>query len=565
MNRILLFSLLLCGLSPAQITFSEIMYNPAGSEFHDEFIELYNGSDSTVDLSGWTVGDSNSVDEIIGAGQGTLWLPGSFAVILDGSYWGNSTRYNDRIPETALTVTIDGKAFLTNGLTNSTPKTLLLRDNTGRLVSRYRYETGYEEDHSAEKIILTEENNRGNWGMSLRAGGTPGKRNSLSPYDYDLSLRKKEPQWSPYLIQAQNTFSLSFFLFNTGLKAFGGHVTLRATFSAPLSITVFDEQVKPPPPGDSLRLGFEHIFSRGGRYALEIVLSSAEDENPLNDTLALELNVLETDARMAINEIKFLTREDEPEWLEILNAGDFRLSLLGWAIADRRDTARIDTLAYIDPGQLKILAPDRAITSLYDLADTLVITLRNWPTLNNSSDIVYLLDPLDRWVEQVPYAMDWLEGMEEDKPSLERINSALEARLARSWGPCILPEGATPGRRNSIFGMPSVTEKGSLRVSPDPFSPDNDGFEDYCLISFTLPVNSARMRLRVYDVRGRLVRSITENRFSGQSQSMVWDGRDDRGRLLPMGIYIIYLQIINDRNGVIAVYKKSITLARRLN
>ena len=565
MIKSLLICLLASGFLYAQITFSEIMYNPGGSEFHDEFIELYNGSDSTIDISGWTVGDSSSFDYIIDAGQGSLWPPGTFAVILDGSYWGNSSRYDGRIPQQALIVTIDGKAFLSNGLTNSVAKTLLLKDKSGRLVSRYRYEIGYEEDHSAEKIALEGDNFPENWGQSLIAGGTPGERNSISPYDYDLSLRKKSPQWSPFLIRTQNRVTFYFYLFNVGLKPLTGVVRVTAAFPPPLNITVFDESLSPPGPGDSLRLGFEHIFSRGGRYTLRVVLSAARDENPVNDTLSVVINVLETDPRLAINEIKFLTRESEPEWVEILNTGTFRLNIYGWALADTRDTARVDTLVFIDPGQYKVFAADRTVAAFYGIEDSLIIPLKNWPVLNNNGDIVYLLDPLDRWVEQVPYTIDWLEGMEEEKPSLERINSALEARLSRSWGPSTAGEGATPGRPNSIYSTLTAPTEGNLRISPDPFSPDNDGFEDYCLISFTLPVNSARVRLRVYDLRGRRVRSITEDRFSGQRQSMVWDGRDDHGRLLPMGIYIIYLQIINDRNGVITSYKKSITLARHLN
>ncbi len=549
----------------AQITFSEIMYNPGSSEFHDEFIELYNTSDSTVDLGGWTVGDSSSFDTVIDAGQGTVFLPGTFAVILDGSYRGNSSRYDNIIPPEALIVTIDGNAFLSNGLTNSSPKTLLLKNGNGQVISRYRYETGYEEDHSAEKMVLERENSPDNWGPSLVAGGTPGQRNSISPYDFDLSVKERPVSWSPYLIRIQNSLSVNFYIFNTGLRPFRETVRIRAAFLHPVSETVFDELRRPPEPGDSLLLGFEHIFKRGGRFILRIFLSSDEDENPLNDTLDVEINVLDTDAGFSINEIKFLTRQDEPEWIEILNTGAFRGTLYGWALADMRDTARVDTLVFIDPGQYKLFAANRTVAAFYGIEDSLIIPLKNWPILNNGGDIVYLLDPLERWVEQVPYTTEWLEGREDGKPSLERINSSLDARFARSWGPSTAPEGATPARQNSIFSQPASAGKGSLTVSPDPFSPDNDGFEDYCLISFELPVNSAHARLRIYDLRGRMVRSINEDFFTGRNQTMVWDGRNDEERLLPMGIYIVYLQIIDDRGGVIARYKKSITLARQVD
>jgi hypothetical protein len=41
--------------------------------------------------------------------------------------------------------------------------------------------------------------------------------------------------------------------------------------------------------------------------------------------------------------------------------------------------------------------------------------------------------------------------------------------------------------------------------------------------------------LRIYDVQGRLVRTLTLNRKS----QAVWDGKDRGGRLLPSGTYVV--------------------------
>ena len=43
----------------AQMVISEVMFDPEGSEFYDEFIELQNIGDIAVDLDGWRVGDGN--------------------------------------------------------------------------------------------------------------------------------------------------------------------------------------------------------------------------------------------------------------------------------------------------------------------------------------------------------------------------------------------------------------------------------------------------------------------------------------------------------------------------
>ncbi|RMH65472.1 MAG: hypothetical protein D6677_02460 [Calditrichaeota bacterium] len=556
----------------AQLTFSEIMYNPAGSEFHDEFIELYNLSDSTIDLQDWWIGDSTAGDFLIDAGEGTLLPPGSFAVILDGSYWGNSTRYDTRIPDSALVMTIDGNAFLKNGLTNSTGKTLFLLNARQDTLSQYTYQVGYTEDYSDEKRILTEKNVPENWGMALVAGGTPGRRNSISPWPNDLAVTRF--YHAPYWITSGQTARMWAVLSNVGVRNYEQDIRLTAAVQIPARKTLYEEVISPSlAPGDSLVVSFEYMFETGGHYQGWVLVESADanveslpDDNPLNDTLRFELDILETEPLVVLNEIKFLTRENEPEWIELYNKGDRRVSLQKWAFADNRDTARVDSLIFLYPGQYKVFAADTGLQEIYGgLEDSLCVVLPRFPVLNNAGDIIYVLDPLGRWVEQAPYSRSWLQGLEDSRPSLERIHPELDARLSRSWGPCVAPAGATPAEENSIHAPDVLPQKGSLSIGPNPFSPDNDGRDDYCTIHAELPVKAARLRLRVYDLSGRRVRSIAENSYTGSRHSMVWDGRSDTGRLMPMGIYIIYLQIMDEGNGVLQSYKASVTLARPLN
>ena len=50
----------------AQMVISEVMFDPEGSEFYDEFIELQNIGDIAVDLDGGRVGDVKEVDALVG-------------------------------------------------------------------------------------------------------------------------------------------------------------------------------------------------------------------------------------------------------------------------------------------------------------------------------------------------------------------------------------------------------------------------------------------------------------------------------------------------------------------
>ena len=52
--------------------------------------------------------------------------------------------------------------------------------------------------------------------------------------------------------------------------------------------------------------------------------------------------------------------------------------------------------------------------------------------------------------------------------------------------------------------------------------------------------NTGRVRVRLYDVAGRLVRTLADKTFQGgQEYSALWDGRDDSGAQLARGVYFV--------------------------
>jgi hypothetical protein len=68
---------------------------------------------------------------------------------------------------------------------------------------------------------------------------------------------------------------------------------------------------------------------------------------------------------------------------------------------------------------------------------------------------------------------------------------------------------------------------------PNPFNPATK-------IPFTLD-RSARVELRVFDVRGALVATIHDGTMQPGNHSIEWSGRDDRGRPVASGIYLYTL------------------------
>ena len=72
-----------------------------------------------------------------------------------------------------------------------------------------------------------------------------------------------------------------------------------------------------------------------------------------------------------------------------------------------------------------------------------------------------------------------------------------------------------------------------LQNTPNPFNPSTT-------IRFTLP-EASPVRLAVYDINGRLVRTLLGQTLPSGHHSVVWDGRDAIGREVASGVYVYRL------------------------
>jgi hypothetical protein len=52
-----------------------------------------------------------------------------------------------------------------------------------------------------------------------------------------------------------------------------------------------------------------------------------------------------------------------------------------------------------------------------------------------------------------------------------------------------------------------------------------------------------RVELQIYSVSGRLIRTLVDEEQSAGSYGVAWDGRDERGRRLPAGVYFYRLAV----------------------
>ncbi len=273
--------------------------------------------------------------------------------------------------------------------------------------------------------------------------------------------------------------------------------------------------------------------------------------------------------QLVINEIIYDPDIDNSEFIEFFNNGETEVNLGGWHIEDenRNINKLSDTSFIIQPKEYFILAADSLTINKYNLQN-----YRNKSVLGVSSlglvgtgELILLKDLKQNIIDSVWYSPNWQNKniIDTKNKSLERINPDLNGNDQFNWSTSVDPVGATPGKQNSIFTN-NENKESNISVSPNPFSPDNDGFEDFTVINYKLTQKLSQMRVKIFDSKGRLVRTLINNQPAASSGSIVFDGRDDEGRALRIGIYIIFMEALNDNSGVVETLKTIVVVARKL-
>jgi hypothetical protein len=193
-------------------------------------------------------------------------------------------------------------------------------------------------------------------------------------------------------------------------------------------------------------------------------------------------------------------------------------------------------------------------------------TNRTSLSLPNAGHKVYLADSTGAVIDMADYSPDWHNPnlVSTQGIALERINPDLETNDPSNWGSSTSTLGGTPGSENTLYqdsGAPP--DDVGISLSPNPFSPDGDGFEDNLFINYTLDQPDYLLRIRIYDRYGRLVRTLADGMNAGLSGSVICDGRTDSGGRNRIGIYIVYAEAYNSANGSRRAFREIAVLARQ--
>ena len=271
---------------------------------------------------------------------------------------------------------------------------------------------------------------------------------------------------------------------------------------------------------------------------------------------------------MIINEIMYDPSPGNSEFLEFFNQGNDTIQI-GGMILIMGISKRIElssTLFVVPPKCFFIVAADSSIYDNYKWLkeEEFYVMINNSLSLSNDGTIILLKDMYGNKIDSLSYSPLWHnENLAVTKNrSLERLSPVLDSNDPGNWSSSVGSDYATPGKQNSVY-VESLPGEAKVTINPNPFSPDNDGFEDFTAININLTKRLSQVRIRVFDSVGRLVRTIAQNMPSSSKSTIIFNGLDDNGRALRIGIYILLIEAVAD-DGSTETIKTPVVVARRL-
>ncbi|NTV47962.1 MAG: hypothetical protein HGB11_15905, partial [Chlorobiales bacterium] len=512
----------------------------------------------------------------------TVLAPKSYAVLFPSGYFSatHSRFYQGLIPAGTLVLKSD-KSLSLNNDTDS----LIVITSQGDTVIAMKYTDKTDKGYSLEKLSIKGDDSMENYAPSLWQNGTPGRRNSVGPAKLDLAIKT-----SAEFIGSQQQVTLLFCkAINVGELPFGKGSVIHLHRDSNLNGIADDAELvdsftlaQDIHSADSLQLSFSYTPQTSGSIRFIFSLTNDLDENQVNDTARATLVIRTMRNAVVINEILYEPIQnpddfiqDQPDFIELYNRSGESIDLRGWSISDKpNERGEFDTYLFADdpsgnhvlePGQYAVVSPDKATKpdstrlALYypylqgnPDARLFYVRTRSTFSLNNEGDLVLLRDKIGAVVDSVMYSPGWHNEFYSSTAgkSLERLNPDFPGNDSKNWSTSTdRTYGATPGKSNSIYTpSPLTNQTTSLVIEPRTFSPDSDGRDDFAVISYKLSGQVSRIRVKIFDVRGRLIQTISNSLPSGASGQIIWDGHDQSGKVARMGIYIVLLEALNASN-----------------
>jgi hypothetical protein len=544
------------------IVIDEIMADPAPqvSLPNNEWIELRNTSSAAINLSGWRIGDANGQ-----SGPMPVYnlLPDSFVIVCSASALTAMAAYGPAIAVTSFP-----------GLDNNADL-VFLQSPQNKIIHAVKYtDAWYKNELKKEggwtlEMIDTKNPCSGisNWKASADIkGGTPGKKNAVDGINTDAE--------SPQLLRAFATDSVNIFLvFNEPLDSLKAAAIINYTISDGIGIP--QSAIVIAPTFDKVNLKLNTALSRNKVYTVTVFGVADCGGNVITGKNIAQAGLSEVaqSSDIIINEILFNPKNNGTDYVEIYNRSKKIIDLKQTYIANRNTAGVISGIKLLStdnyllfPQDFMVITEDAAIIKRDFITQNsnAFVTVASMPSYNDDEGDVIILNAQGDITDELKYSEKWHFKLIDNNEgvALERIDYNAATQQQDNWHSAATSVGyGTPTYKNSQYRINDAMQ-GTIKVTPEIVSPDNDGMDDFATVDYSFPSPGYVANITVFDAGGRVVRFLQRNALCGITGNYRWDGLGEKDQKLPVGIYIIYTEVFN-KEGKKKQFKNSIVLARR--
>ncbi len=545
------------------VLINEIMADPSPpAKLPDlEYVELYNRSAFPVELQNWTFMLGSSLKPLP-----KYSLPaGGYVILCDDSAKIYLQPYGAVIDFSSFSVT-------------NTSGIITLKDFDGNIIHTVSYADSwfhgsYKKDGGWSLELIDPLNPCGegsNWAAcSNEIGGTPGKVNSVNAANPDhtppsvsrvgvtdathITVWYSESCDSTAILNPAN-YSIDNGIGNpTSIKVRSpGYKAADLTLASPITTDVIYTLTITGNITDCAGNAF--VTQNSVRFAIPV-------EAEPND--------------IVINELLFDPTTAGVDFVEIYNRSAKVIDLKDLILANydtiNQVITKYDEISQqpfqILPGEYYVLSTDSSkVKQCYKTTNPKAfINMVSFPSMNNDEGLVALTTKGGKVIDLVAYtsAMQYPLLTIVDGVSLERINPERPSNDVTNWHSAAEVVGyATPGYKNSQY-LATVTDANEITLSPDIFSPDNDGYNDNLNIAYSFGASGNNISITIYDATGRVVRNLVNHELCGTSGTFTWDGITNNRQKASIGRYIVFVEVF-DMNGNVKRYKKGTVLGGKI-
>lgn len=536
------------------VVISELMPKPIenGDLPNVEYIELFNASDSTINLNGWSV----STKSTTGFLPDYQLNPQCFITLCIKTKCDEFKDICDVISPSAWP-----------SLTNESCR-VTLKDNNGVVIDYADYDISVFGDSfkrnggwSVERSDLFDLSGMSNiWVPSTDdRGGTPGAANSVvssyplsSPQMEFVTLHADGQTVSVYFDQAIDTALVSEYVNVSGVKM-------------PFVISSVDSTTLKTL---TLRLCEPLLSNTAYDFSMSTFSSLNGATNDDGSVFRIGIGSDDIMGNVIINEV-MSSDTDKCDYIEIYNRGSQILDLSEICFCQIREgvvtsLSPISTMSLpLFVGEYAVVTKDKeSFISKYSPKNPhLVYELTSFPNLPQEGTIA-LATKNGTLTDSLTYFDSMHSPLVSDlhDVALERISVEGDTNDPSNWTSAAEYYGfATPTQRNSQYRDITNNTTADIHIVSKTISPDGDGDNDMLVIQCNFGDGEWVATLKVFNSVGQLIAVPYNNTPLPVTSELYWHGASDDGSRLAPGTYIVYLKAWQT-SGESKEFKESCTL-----